>query len=393
MKEILVIIKTLITIVILFFTAIGTSIFFDYMRAGDFLGIVFSLIFTSLTIAIIYFVWKFNPFNQKKTEIVAKDKDISTESEKDDVIKQIDSEDKIHTEEQHHEINFPTVRKNETFNSPSKPVIQYTIENIPNEYISFDIETTGLRTTDEIIQIGAVHFLNGKEISSFTTYVNPSIPISDKITNLTGITNQDVEDAPDIDMAASLFMNFIGDLPVAGYNSNTFDIPFLRRTSGIDLSKRNHFDVFKFVTNSPLELSDNKLTTVKYFYGIENQAHDALNDARATALIVEKFRKKDFTANKKLYDKNIDFDGAGFCITGKMNSGKKVIEQLIEERNGIVKSGMSKKVKFLIAGPQVSDRIKEDGLSGKERKFNELIEKGHDAQKLTEEEFLDSLSN
>lgn len=165
---------------------------------------------------------------------------------------------------------------------------------VPSEYVVFDLETTGLGFSSKIIQLGAVHFKEGREVGTFDQLVNPERTIPYKITQLTGISDADLIGAPTIDQVAKDFMAFIADLPLAGYNSKKFDIPMLRANTGIDLSLRPHMDVLEMARLSPLRTPNYKLTTVKAYYGIQNRAHDGLNDSRATALILEEFRKGNF---------------------------------------------------------------------------------------------------
>ena len=66
-----------------------------------------------------------------------------------------------------------------------------------NEYISFDLETTGLNPKfDRITEISACRFVNGQFSEEFTSLINPEIPIPKNIIALTGITNKMVKDAP-----------------------------------------------------------------------------------------------------------------------------------------------------------------------------------------------------
>ncbi|AMB95956.1 PolC-type DNA polymerase III [Aerococcus urinae] len=165
---------------------------------------------------------------------------------------------------------------------------------VPSEYVAFDLETTGLGFSSKIIQISAVHFKGGEEIGAFDQLINPERTIPAKITQLTGISDEDVYLSPTIDLVIQDFMTFIKDLPLAGYNSKKFDIPMLRANTGIDLSSLPHMDVLEMARLSPIRTQNYKLTTVKAYYGIQNRAHDSLNDSRATALILEEFRKGNF---------------------------------------------------------------------------------------------------
>ena len=98
---------------------------------------------------------------------------------------------------------------------------------IPNKYIAFDIETTGLDSMyDEIIEIGAIKIEDGKEIETFSTLIKPEYEIDEFITELTGITNEMVMDAPKIGEVLPKFMDFIKDSVILGHNIN-FDINFI----------------------------------------------------------------------------------------------------------------------------------------------------------------------
>ncbi|MBU5610976.1 MULTISPECIES: 3'-5' exonuclease [Aerococcus] len=165
---------------------------------------------------------------------------------------------------------------------------------IPNEYVVFDLETTGLDFSSKIIQLSAVHFRNGSEIDHFDHLINPKTKIPDIITEITGITESDVINEPTIDDVIDDFVTFIGDLTIAGYNSKKFDIQMLKANTDIDLSKHPQLDVLELARMSPIYLYNYKLTTIKAYYGIQNKAHDSLNDSRATALVLEKFRASEY---------------------------------------------------------------------------------------------------
>ncbi len=88
-----------------------------------------------------------------------------------------------------------------------------------DEYISIDLETTGLNPhTDKITEISACRFVNGKFKEELTSLINPEIPIPKNISTLTGITNNMVVDAPIISDIFPDFLDFIGTTPLVGHN-------------------------------------------------------------------------------------------------------------------------------------------------------------------------------
>ncbi len=98
---------------------------------------------------------------------------------------------------------------------------------LDGEMIVFDLETTGLKpSTEEITEIAAVLVRDGQIIDSFQTYVNPHKPIPAEITELTGISDETVRDAPDLADAVPRFLEFAGERPLIAHNAG-FDMSFL----------------------------------------------------------------------------------------------------------------------------------------------------------------------
>lgn len=90
------------------------------------------------------------------------------------------------------------------------------------------METTGLDAqNDRIIEIGAVRFENGIETGNYTTFVYPGRKLPEEITRLTGITDNDLKEAPFPAEVLPEFTKFVGTDPLAAHNA-PFDIGFLK---------------------------------------------------------------------------------------------------------------------------------------------------------------------
>jgi DNA polymerase-3 subunit epsilon len=163
--------------------------------------------------------------------------------------------------------------------------------NLKNPIIFFDLETTGINVAaDRIVELSYLKIdLQGNETSK-TILINPTIPIPPQSTEIHGIRDEDVKDAPTFaSLAKNLSREFEG-CDLAGYNSNKFDIPllaeeFLRADVDIDLQKRKFIDVQIIF----MKMEQRTLSAALKFYcdkDLEN-AHSAEADTRATYEILQ----------------------------------------------------------------------------------------------------------
>ena len=159
---------------------------------------------------------------------------------------------------------------------------------IEDDIIVFDIETTGLHPANErITEIGAVKLRNMEIVDRFSTFVNPMMPIPSNITELTGITDDMVADAPTEDVAVSDFMAFCGNSPVCAHNAK-FDVSFIRSaTARMEKSFDNPVvDTLSIAKAALKGIKNYKLDTIaKYFKLGDFDHHRAVADAEMLCMI------------------------------------------------------------------------------------------------------------
>ncbi|MFI3115677.1 MAG: PolC-type DNA polymerase III [Clostridia bacterium] len=164
--------------------------------------------------------------------------------------------------------------------------------NFSQEIVIFDLETTGLRSeTEEIIEISAIIIKNGTKISEYHTYVNPLRPISLKITEITGITDDIVSNQPTLDKIFNDFLEYIGDRPLVAHNAD-FDMKFVKNACkrfGID-RKFCSIDTVEIARILLDNISRHRLDTVAKALNLGDfKHHRADEDTRILALIFTKF--------------------------------------------------------------------------------------------------------
>jgi len=147
---------------------------------------------------------------------------------------------------------------------------------------------------DEIIEIGAVKVIKGKAIDKFSTLVKPRRNITKDITDVTGITNEMVSDAPKINSVISELKEFIDGYDLVAHNAS-FDMRFL----DINLSRKGKsvsckiYDTLKLSEKYFIGMKSYKLTELSKTLDIEHtNAHRALSDAEATGELYMKCLKE-----------------------------------------------------------------------------------------------------
>lgn len=159
-----------------------------------------------------------------------------------------------------------------------------------DSYISVDIETTGLDPKlDKIIEIGAVKIVDGRETGSFSTLVNPGRQITERVTELTGITDEMVAAAPKIGEAIKKAAEFFEEMPLLGHHV-IFDYSFLKRAAvneGLVFEKNGIDTLYLCRCFMPGEEKKNLTAACKWFGVKQDTHHRALADAYAAHFLYQ----------------------------------------------------------------------------------------------------------
>ena len=163
-----------------------------------------------------------------------------------------------------------------------------------DEFIAFDIETSGLNVKqDAITEIGAVVIQNGEIRERFQTFVDPGRHLAPENIAITGITDAMLKDAPKPSEALRAFLEFVGDRPLVAHNAE-FDISFIRkgcREAGLAFDP-TYLDTLVLAQNLLPELNKHKLDIVAEHLQIPAfQHHRASDDAAACGLFLPHFFK------------------------------------------------------------------------------------------------------
>jgi DNA polymerase-3 subunit alpha (Gram-positive type) len=160
------------------------------------------------------------------------------------------------------------------------------------EYVVFDLETTGLSFThDAITEIGAAIYKDGKMERQFQTFVDPKRKLPQKITELTGITDDMLRGAPDESEAIPAFLEFCGDRPLAAHNAD-FDVSFVKAAAqrlGLEFSP-TYLDTLVMAQGLMPGLNKYKLNVVADALSLPDfNHHRAVDDAMTVGYMLERF--------------------------------------------------------------------------------------------------------
>lgn len=289
-----------------------------------------------------------------------------------------------------------------------------TIEN----YTVLDVETTGLDPLfNNIIEIGLVRVRGGNIIDSFQTLVNPGYEIDDFISELTGITNDMLVNAPTLNSALPPALAFIGNDVIVAHNAN-FDVNFLYDNClkmNLATFSNDFIDTMRLSRRLFPEFQHHRLKDlIERFEIADIVNHRALKDSIQTQACYEYLKKYISANNINLHDllkranhwtaKNItteknDFDesspvfGKCFVFTGTLEKMvRKEAMQIVVDSGGTCGDSVTKKTNYLVLGNNDYCSTIKDGKSSKQKKAESLKLAGYDIEILSENVFYDMIS-
>ncbi|MGD6854583.1 PolC-type DNA polymerase III [Bacillus infantis] len=163
-------------------------------------------------------------------------------------------------------------------------------------YIVFDVETTGLSAVyDTIIELAAVKIHDGEIIDRFESFANPHHRLSATTINLTGITDDDVRNAPEVEEVLRKFKEWSGNDILVAHNAS-FDMGFLNtgyKRYGLGKAANPVIDTLELARFLLPEMKNHRLNTLAKKFDVElTQHHRAIYDAEATGYLLIKMLKE-----------------------------------------------------------------------------------------------------
>lgn len=282
--------------------------------------------------------------------------------------------------------------------------------HLPEQYVVLDIETTGLSPkTNSIIEIAAVKYQSGIQVDTFESLVFTDDVLPLDIQSLTGISPEELSEAPTLDQVIPGFASFISGLPLVAHNSS-FDLGFLRvafSKCGLSLDNEE-IDTLKLARKAFPALTNHTLSALKEYLGIHvDTSHRALPDTLATGELYircteQLIKNRTNTTSEEVVEHNPtemksikrtrtpsggDPDHPFFhktiVFTGTLSISRNEAANLAAQCGAYVSSSVTAKTDYLVVGAQ-SDSNR---ASGKQRKATLLNQSGANIHIINEQDF------
>lgn len=277
------------------------------------------------------------------------------------------------------------------------------------EYVVLDFETTGYSpSSSSVIECGAVLVLGGNVVDTFHTLVKPPKRIPKKVSDLTGLTNEDLTDAPSADTVARRLRAFISDFPIMAHNAQ-FDADFLEslyEKAGIT-ARIKYADTLELVQHVFPDLHRYSLGALIEEFHLSDceQTHRALDDALCTqrlfALCADRLLHPPKTAEHRFPTDNFrnlcpqgevpqdhPLNGKAVVFTGDLSIPREQAAQMAVNVGAVVRSSVSKKTDYVVVGAANLALVGSDGISTKEKTARQLAAAGVPIQIIDEQAFL-----
>jgi len=289
-----------------------------------------------------------------------------------------------------------------------------------DDFVVFDLETTGFNYKyGDIIEIGAIKVKNNEIVDVFETFVRCNYNIPSKIVNLTGITNEMLLDAPNINEALDNFKNFIEDKLLVAHNAH-FDINFIydafEEHCNIEFDN-NFLDTLRISRLLFRDFKTHRLNFLSEKLDFTNKpSHRSLSDCYATLELYYKCKEKCLENNidlsnrkqknnnskkysrfkpsdlipekNKLNDNHILFEKECVFTGTLLNFTRKEAMQKIINIGGTCNGRVTKSSNYLIMGVQDYGKFVDGKESSKTKKAKKFISEGQDLKIIHEDDFI-----
>ncbi len=291
---------------------------------------------------------------------------------------------------------------------------------VPDEFVAIDTETTG-RSPDrnEIIEVSAVRYRNGRAVEAYETLIKPDRPVNLFISMLTGITNKKLKDAPPACDVFFPLWKFIGSSVLVGHNIG-FDIRFLNCLAdqfGARALSNDYIDTLTVARRAFPSMSSHKLSDLAEAFDLPSDGfHRAGYDSRMAAKVllyiaeggkavrvVEKKERpkmwfREYVKVSELRPECDDIDennpcyGRVFVFTGELSRyGRRQAMQEVVNRGGRCKTSVTHDTDYLVEGSFENVDVGDDGESTKQQTARKYQQQGCDIHRISESMFLDML--